>query len=85
MNLEYTKSSPSVPLGETNNDLLSWMDELSGKMMRHYRLLSTLPPTLQFLLLAKEFFLFPSYTGSHVAASQVGEHFLVVKQQAQLR
>lgn len=84
MNLEYTKSSRSVSLGEINNDLLSWMDELTGRMTRHYRLYSTLPPTLPFLLLAREFLLFPSYTGSPVAAYQVGERFPVGKQQAQL-
>lgn len=76
MNLKYTKSSCSVTLGETNNDLLSWMNELTGRMTRHYRLYSPpLPRTLPFLLLAREFLLFPSYTGSHVATAQVGEHF----------
>lgn len=34
MNLEYKESSTSVTLGETNNDLLSWMNELTGRMTR---------------------------------------------------
>lgn len=75
MNLEYKESSTSVTLGETNNDLLSWMNELTGRMTRTTDFIAPCHHFLSFLLLAREFLLFPSYTGSHVADAQVGEHF----------